>query len=144
MQLHLLIPGVPVAQPRQRHRVVTANGKTFTQNYTPKSSPVNLFKANVQFVAMHIILETPGFVVLECPIRMDVVFVFSRPASAKKANKGRLPHDVKPDRDNVLKAVQDALEGILYRNDSQVFAGSVDKYRAAIGEVAHTEVRLEW
>lgn len=38
------VPGVPVAQPRQRHRVIAGN----VSNYTPASSPVNAFKATVR------------------------------------------------------------------------------------------------
>lgn len=74
---------------------------------------------------------------------MDLVFVFPRPKSVpKKLGGGRLWHAVKPDRDNLQKSFQDALNGILYRDDSQICAGSVRKYRAAVYEQPHVEVVL--
>ena len=72
---------------------------------------------------------------------MDLVFVFPRPASVpKRLGTGRLPHTGKPDRDNVMKSLQDALEGILFRNDSLICDGRVQKFKAAVGEHAHVEV----
>lgn len=47
------VDAIPVAQPRQRHRVAkTAKGKQFVQNYTPQSDPVNTFKAAAQASAI--------------------------------------------------------------------------------------------
>lgn len=49
-----------------------------------------------------------------CPVALDIVFVMPRPKSAGKKNKtflgaGRAPHVGRPDTDNLVKAVLDAL-----------------------------------
>ena len=41
------VPALPVAQPRQRHRVASIGGRMVAQNYTPTKSPANEFKATV-------------------------------------------------------------------------------------------------
>jgi Holliday junction resolvase RusA-like endonuclease len=138
VSISFVVPAIPVAQPRQRHRIVTARaGRTFVSNYTPTKHPVNHFKAAVQLAAQAVYAGP----VLDCPLCMDVLFVFPRPASLpKKRGTGRLPHTAKPDRDNCMKAVQDALEGILFRNDSQISSGQVMKRVAASGEQPHVAV----
>lgn len=143
--LKFLVPCVPVAQPRQRHRVLNAGGRLFTHNYTPTKDPVNAFKAAVQVAAIDAIVEYAGFELLDCPLVMELVFVLPRPASVpKRLGCGRLPHTGKPDRDNLMKSVQDALEGILFRNDSLIYDGSVSKWKAAVGESSHVEIVMRW
>ena len=135
--INFTIPSIPVAQPRQRHRVITSGGKAFATNYTPSKHPVTDFKASCKMSAAMAYCGPP----LDCPITMDVVFVFPRPANVrKKDGTGRLPHTGKPDRDNVMKSLQDALEGILFRNDSLIYDGRVTKFKAAADEQPHVEV----
>lgn len=140
LRIEFVIPSIPVAQPRQRHALIGGH----IRNYTPGKHPVNAFKAACQLAASQV-YQGP---VLDCPLRMDFVFVFPRPASVpKRLGTGRLAHTGKPDRDNVMKSLQDALEGILFRNDSLICDGRVQKCKAAVGEQAHVEVvvtDLEW
>lgn len=51
VKIAFVIPGVPIAQPRQRSRVACINGHTVTQNYTPTKHPVNTFKAAAKMAA---------------------------------------------------------------------------------------------
>lgn len=133
--IQFTIPSIPVAQPRQRHALIAGH----VRNYTPKDSPVNAFKAACQFAAATAYQGPP----LDGPLRMDLVFVFPRPATVpKKFGTGRLRHTGKPDRDNVMKALQDALEGLLFRNDSLICAGEVEKWKAAADEQPHVSVRI--
>jgi len=61
------------------------------------------------------------------PIRMDITATFAVPPSiSKKERLRRLEmkyHTFKPDRDNIEKGVQDALNGLAYKDDSQVCDG---------------------
>lgn len=59
---------------------------------------------------------------IEDAMWLDCMFVMPRPKSVK-----RLHHTVKPDRDKLLRAVQDALEGIIYVSDAQVIDGQTTK-----------------
>jgi len=59
------------------------------------------------------------------PIRLKAVFTLGVPTSwtAKKtaaAYKGEIPPTVKPDADNLLKGLMDALNGIAWVDDKQV------------------------
>lgn len=51
------------------------------------------------------------------PAELSVRFYFSRPPSIPKK---RSAHVVKPDLDKLVRAVKDALKGIVYQDDSQV------------------------
>lgn len=72
------------------------------------------------------------------PLYMRVRAYFLRPKSAKK----RVHHTVKPDGSNVLKLVEDALNGLLYPDDSaivdaqvQKFYGEEERIELEVGEV---------
>ena len=64
---------------------------------------------------------------------MDVEFVFPRPGVMvwKKKPMPRVRHTKKPDRDNLEKALMDALKGIVWIDDAQVCDGSIRKWIAA-------------
>lgn len=135
------IPAIPVGQPRQRHRIIEANGRTFAQNYTPAKHKVNDFKATARMAATQAYSGPP----LDCPLRMTVAFVFPRTAAQtwKRRPMPRLPHAKKPDRDNCEKALLDALKGLLFVDDAQVCCGEVSKWIAAGDEQPHVEILIE-
>lgn len=58
------------------------------------------------------------------PLYMRVRAYFLRPKSAKK----RVHHTVKPDGSNVLKLVEDALNGLVYPDDSAIVDAQVQKF----------------
>lgn len=65
------------------------------------------------------------------PIRCDITFFMPRPKSLmrKKDYDGIIPHDKKPDRDNLEKTILDALTlAGFWKDDSQVYCGEVRKY----------------
>ena len=138
--LKIRIDAVPVAQPRQRHRIVSNNGKVFATNYTPKNDPVNVFKAACQMTVAA--LQLPLF---SEPILVDLVFVMPRPKKfdAKKYDVGRIPFARKPDRDNLEKSACDALNGLLWSDDSIIYDGRVAKFYAAKNEMPHLEITVK-
>lgn len=83
-------------------------------------------------------------------IRLDCTFYFARPkghyGTGKNANvvKDSSPraHATKPDRDKLLRAVQDALTGTLYRDDCQVYAGNTIKLYCGEGQVPGVQVTV--
>jgi Holliday junction resolvase RusA-like endonuclease len=54
----------------------------------------------------------------------------------------RTYHAKKPDRDNLDKAVMDALKGLAWIDDSQVCDGRIIKLIAAGDEQPHVEIRI--
>lgn len=105
------VPGLPIAQPRQRH---TKGGR----NYTPSQHPVQVFKAAVAYAVRQ---EYQGEL-WAGPIAMEVSIWFPRPKNKLWKKKRMLPywHTAKPDADNVLKAIKDALKLVLWLDDAQV------------------------
>ena len=76
----------------------------------------------------------------EGPLQMEVTAYYSIPQSAskKKAEMMReckLFPTKKPDCDNVLKIIADALNGIAYKDDSQIVVGIVRKVYADVPKV---------
>lgn len=135
------VPGLPIAQPRQRHRNITArNGASFIQNYTPTKSPVNEFKAAVRMA----FAQACGGQPLDGPVALRVLFVFPRPKGMiwKKRPMPGTYHAKKPDLDNLAKSLKDALKGLAWLDDSQVAQMVADKVIAAGDEQARTEVRI--
>lgn len=54
----------------------------------------------------------------------------------------RVPHEKKPDLDNLAKSVLDALNGIVWRDDAQVASLSMSKQIAAGDECPGVLIRV--
>ena len=135
------VPAVPIAQPRQRHRSFMAGGRIITQNYTPTDSPVNAFKSSVREAARKAYQGAP----LEGPLSLMANFVLPRPKKycRKKDPDGRMWCIVKPDEDNLIKSLKDALKSIVWKDDCQVCRLIATKCYAARDEQPCAEVTLE-
>lgn len=137
-RMTFFVPGLPVSQPRQRHRVVSTEGGTsFVQNYTPTKSPVNAFKATVRLLAAQECRPLTG------PVGVSLLFVFPTPKSLQR--KSGWPcrwKSTKPDLDNLEKAVLDALKGIAWADDAQVALVAKKKVLAAPGQDVGVHVEV--
>lgn len=141
--ISFVVPAVPVSQPRQRHRIARGkNGQQFVQNYTPTKAPVNAFKAAVQIALRE---ASNGSGPIDGPVRMTCMFVMPRPQSLvwKTRAMPRLHHAKKPDCENLVKSLQDALHGLAWRDDSQVCELVARKMVAAGDEQPHVEITIE-
>ena len=114
----LMIKGIPVPQGRPRFRIVTPRGKKpFASCYDPTTS--REWKEEVKRQAI-----ASGLKSLDGALSMELIFYMPRPKSLPK----KVEHHVKkPDVDNLAKAVKDAMEGVFYKNDSQVCTLKVKK-----------------
>jgi Holliday junction resolvase RusA-like endonuclease len=109
----LFVPGIPKAQPRPR---MTRAGHA----YNPETAKG--WKRAIQAAFLPHCGKT-----LDEPVRLEVWFYMPRPKSIKKTTDF-VPHTKKPDGDNLLKAVMDALTDIkIWRDDSLVFYHAVTK-----------------
>ena len=61
------------------------------------------------------------------PLTVQLVFFFDRP-KRKKLPAGMVPYTSKPDCDNLAKAVLDALNGVAWHDDAQIFNLLVEKW----------------
>lgn len=135
--ISIVVPGLPVPQPRQRHRIVNTGDRQFTQNYTPQRDPVNSYKATVRQVADKAMNGQPP---MSGPIELALTFLLPRPGRLmwKKRAMPRLPHDSRPDVDNLGKSFMDASKGIVWNDDTQVAKLTIEKFYAAGDESPRT------
>ena len=113
---HLFVNGIPKAQPRPR---MTASGHV----YNPDSADVWKEIVRTAFLSFH---RPP----ITNPIRLRVSFFLPRP----KTMKGEIavPHVKKPDVDNLLKAVMDAMTVAgVWKDDALVYATEAGKWYTA-------------
>ena len=129
-----------VAQPRQRTRATVIRGKPVAQNYTPKSHPVVAYKEAVQAALAEVYSGEP----LEGPLRVQVLFLMRRPTAMvwKRKPMPRAPFGRKPDMDNLLKSLLDAMNKRAFSDDSQVCEVVALKCYAAGDEQPSVEVKI--
>ena len=114
----IVIPGEPVGKQRPR---VTRHG-----TYTPKKTKA--YEDVVKLLYRHHYGENPSY---EGAVALDITAVFSVPKSWSKRKREMAlsgmvrPH--KPDFDNIAKIISDALNGIAYKDDAQVYRCTVEK-----------------
>lgn len=113
MEVKFTVPGKPTGKGRPRFNRKT--GRT----YTPKGT------ADYERVVKKAYLSASSGVCLNGPIRAKITACYSIPMSWSNKKKeaalaGHILPTVKPDLDNVAKAVLDALNGIAYDDDSAV------------------------
>ena len=141
------IPAVPVAQPRARARAQGKHVRIYNPTTikkadgTRKPHPIAAFKATARLVAQQIYVDAPPLI---GPVEVNACFIFPRPTKHiwKTKPMPRYPHAVKPDRDNLDKALLDALTGTVWRDDAQVYKGLIEKYYAAGDEQPRVIVRI--
>lgn len=120
----LIIPLAPM--PKARPRVV--NGRA----YTPAATAA--YERSIKLAAAHL---TP----VEGPLAVSIAFIFPRLKSSRSA--AREIKSTRPDVDNLIKAVLDALNGLAFHDDGQVAQVAGSKWIAAADEEAHIEVTIE-
>ena len=120
----LIIPLAPM--PKARPRVV--NGRA----YTPAATKA--YERSIKLAAAHL---TP----VEGPLAVSIAFIFPRLKGSRSA--ARQVKSTRPDVDNLIKAVLDALNGLAFHDDGQVAQVSGAKWIAAADEEAHIEVTIE-
>lgn len=85
--------------------------------------------------------------VLTGPLKIEVTAVFPRPKSITWKTKPmpRELHTAKPDHDNVMKAICDALNEVLWKDDSQIAVSHIEMFVASGNEQPHVEISVyEW
>jgi len=123
----LFVPGL--AQPAGSKRGFVINGRAVITDANAKSRP---WKTHVSALAR----EAWGDrALLDEPLFMSLDFTMPRPRShfgtgknaAKLKPAAPVWHASKPDRSKLTRAVEDALTGVLWRDDTLVVAGPITK-----------------
>ncbi|MFR7590254.1 MAG: RusA family crossover junction endodeoxyribonuclease [Longibaculum sp.] len=122
--MEFIIYGEPKAKGRPRF----VNRGKFVSTYTPKET---LNYENLVKISFDSQIEDKY--VIQGEIKATIKAFFSIPKStSKKKEKSMLEGNIKPtkkpDCDNIAKTILDALNGIAYRDDSQIVELNVEKY----------------
>jgi Holliday junction resolvase RusA-like endonuclease len=134
MKIDLVIKGEPVAQGRPRFS--TANG--FARAYDPAKS-----KDYKMYVRMAAAAQMKGQAPFCGPVALSLRVYRSMPKSLSKrkqeaAERGQIRPVTKPDLDNYIKGVKDALKGVCWIDDAAVV-----EYREPFGKFFSATPRIE-
>ena len=125
-ELNFVIPGSPIGQGRPKFSTINGHAKA----YDPEKS--RNYKAYVRMLATQAMKET-GFERIDGPCSVLINAFFEVPKSKSKrfreaALKGAERPTKKPDADNIVKAIQDALNGLVYKDDAYIVRLACQKF----------------
>lgn len=132
MDIRFYIHGDPFGKQRPRHR---KNGCT----YTPSETVAYEKKVQAAFLEEACKGDYTGPVTGPVRIGVKAYYKIAESASVKKKRELEgTPCMKRPDNDNVLKIIQDGLEGSAYKNDCQVVrSGVVKVWSVSPGVLVH-------
>lgn len=115
--------GMPKGWSRAGHRIVKSGKRLFVQTYTP--TPMRKYQDSIRKVAREVMGDRPP---LEGAVSVSLRFRMPIPKSETKRRReamaaGEVAHITKPDKDNLTKAIYDALNKIVWRDDAQICRG---------------------
>lgn len=119
MEYRLTIPGEPVAKARPRV------GKFGT--YTPEKTK------NYETLVKELYFTRLGQTMLEGELTVEIKAYFGISKSASKKARDEMERGLRrpikrPDIDNIIKSVTDALNGVAYADDSQIIEVKASKH----------------
>ena len=134
------IPGSPIGQGRPKFSTINGHAKA----YDPEKS--RNYKAYVRLLATQAMKES-GFTMIEGPCCLSIDAYFEVPKSKSKkfreAALSGLEYPTKmPDLSNIVKGIEDALNGLAYKDDALIVRLNTVKLYS---EIPRVEVSLiEW
>ena len=129
-QMNFMVEGTPIGKGRPKF----ARRGNFVSTYTPTKT--RNYEDIIRAAATQAMTEPP----ITTPIAVFVYIAVPVPASASKKRRGNCLAGIekptkKPDIDNVAKCFLDAMNGIVYVDDSQVVSLHVTKEYGTVGMV---------
>ena len=134
------IPGQPIGQGRPKFSTINGHARA----YDPEKS--RNYKAYVKLLATQAMKDS-GFTMIEGPCCLSINAYFEVPKSKSKkfreaALNGLEYPTKKPDLSNIIKGIEDALNGLAYKDDALIVRLGVTKLYSKVPRV---EVSLiEW
>ncbi|QXG34016.1 RusA family crossover junction endodeoxyribonuclease [Pseudomonas viridiflava] len=130
-----LVPGEPIGKGRPRVSTIGGHARMFTPTKTANYESLIAIAAH-QVMADRELLSGP--VLMELRIMVPVAASWSKKKTAQ-ALAGEVMPTKKPDADNVLKAICDGINGIVFKDDVQVVNVSLSK-RFSVTPGVHVRV----
>ena len=120
--IHIVVSGAPMG--KERVRFQRATGRAYTPERTLN------YEARMAAAGQAVMAGRP---LLDGPVRLDVMAFVSIPQSKPKrwkaaALRGDIRPTSKPDGDNMLKAISDGLNLVVWTDDSQIVDARVRKF----------------
>lgn len=142
MKLHFIINGEPIAKQSFRYAIRKGkDGKDFVSKYQKS----DIVKAE-QYIGWEVKRQLPkNFAPFDVAIGIRALFVFPIPNAFTKKQRAQIEanevifKDTKPDFDNLQKLLLDAMQGIVYVNDSRIVKAEAVKI---YGKVPRIEVEV--
>ena len=125
--IHMTLDLKPEA--KQRPRFNRTTGRAYTAEKTRK------FENAVKALAKEHISEP-----LNGAVSLSIVFVAPRLKAEPKSQTERKYKTSRPDLSNMIKSLEDGLQGALFHDDAQVVKLSAEKVYAGLGESPHIEI----
>ena len=127
LRASFFVPGIPKPQGSKRAFV---NPKTNRAVVVEDNTKTHDWRSDVRAMAY----DYSDSRISDGPVRLELEFVMRRPVSTPKTKP--TPHAVKkPDLDKLVRAILDALTGILFSDDSQVTGITAHKRIAEVDEM---------
>lgn len=127
-EVSFFVPGIPKGQPRPRAFKMGNRVRV----YDPHTA--ENWKSCIAVAVQDQLPKNP----FQGPVTYSIQFYLPRPKNLfrKKDPEGIIPHIKKPDIDNLLKAVFDALTSLgLWNDDTQLYKGAAEKnYHSKTGK----------
>ncbi|MBA7707098.1 hypothetical protein ES703_115963 [subsurface metagenome] len=119
-KISFIVPGEPQGKLRPRWSPMGT--------YTPKKTV-----EYETYIKEIFVISYPDFRLLEGALRMQIIAWVMIPKSTSKKKQKLMEERIirptkKPDFDNIIKAIADALEGLAYKNDNQIVTCIIHKY----------------
>ena len=136
--IEFVVPGPPVYN--QRHRSAVRGNRSI--QYDPVANVKA--KAHIKTVALAHLNGNTTVPFPDGPLSVMILAYFPLPKSyhRKRTPRPARPHDKRPDADNVAKIYLDALNGVVWHDDSQIASLQVLKIRCAQGDIPRTEIQV--
>ena len=129
------VPTEPVGKGRPRVSTIGGHARLFTPKKTANYETLISLAAQQAMQGRELIA---GPVLMELAIRVSVAASWSKKKTAE-ALSGEIKPTKKPDIDNILKAICDGINGIVFKDDVQVTNVSMNK---RFGETPGVTVRV--
>ena len=132
MTLEFFVPGKPATAGSKRAFLSKTTNKMVVKHDNPRHAE---WRRMVRSEARE---KMSGEPLIDGPVRMHVIFWMKRPGSP--SIKKRPYPIVTPDLDKMVRAINDALTGVVFKDDSQVVVQRAEKF---YGETPGARVRVE-
>jgi Holliday junction resolvase RusA-like endonuclease len=117
------------------------NNEPMIRTITTSDNPnLKAWRQLVADAAQRAIAATPGFVLFQGAVALDLTFELPRPKSLPKRVEA---HTKKPDASKLLRSTEDALTGVLWRDDAQLVEIRIRKRYADPSAPACAHIAVE-